>query len=233
VTGNPQLLGRGPAAAAYPVPSLDFTVEQAGTLEFAAVPTIRFALRVDGPADVPIRSISLATQIRIAAARRSYAPAERDRLLEVLGRPEQWAGSSRTLFWAQVASQVTGFTGTTRVDLPVPCTYDFEVASAKYLHGVEEGEVPLEFIFSGSVFYRDPEGALKTGRIAWDRESSFRLPVRVWKETMDHFFPGTAWLRLHRDVFERLHAYRSDRAIPSWEATIEALLDGAGPGGER
>ena len=31
----------------------------------------------------------------------------------------------------------------TEVDLPVTCTYDFEVAAAKYLHALDDGEIPL------------------------------------------------------------------------------------------
>ena len=41
---------------------------------------------------------------------------------------------------------------------------------------------------------------------------------------MDHYFPGSAWLRLDRATFDRLVAFRADRALTSWEAVLDALL---------
>ena len=49
---------------------------------------------------------------------------------------------------------IPGFTGTTLVDLQLPCTFDFTVASTKYFHALEAGEIPLCVMFSGTVFYR-------------------------------------------------------------------------------
>ena len=46
---------------------------------------------------------------------------------------------------------VPGFEGTTVIDLPITCTYDFEVVAAKYLEALEDGEVPLLFLFSGTM----------------------------------------------------------------------------------
>jgi Family of unknown function (DUF6084) len=121
---------------------------------------------------------------------------------------------------------VPPFSGATTVELPVPCTYDFEVASAKYLHAVADGEVPLEFLFSGTLFYAGAGGALQTARISWESEAAFRMPVEVWKEAVERAFPGTAWLRVHRDVFDRLAAYRARRTLPTWDGVLEELLEG-------
>ncbi len=38
------------------------------------------------------------------------------------------------------------------VDLPVPVTYDLEIASTKYFHALTDGVVPLLLLFSGTVF---------------------------------------------------------------------------------
>jgi len=41
---------------------------------------------------------------------------------------------------------------------------------------------------------------------------------------MDHYYPNTAWLCLRRDVFERLHRYKVERAIPTWEQALESII---------
>lgn len=209
------------------VPELTFAVEGAGVVEYAASPMLRFALRIDAPEGARVRALSLAVQLRIAAERRAYDAAEKARLADLFGTPERWGTTLRSLLWTNAGVQVPGFTGTTRVDLPVPCTYDFEVTAAKYLHALEDGVVPLEFLFSGSIFYTGTGGLLQVGRIAWDREARFRMPVVVWRQAIQHYFPNSAWLRLRQDVFDRLHAYRAGGGLGTWEATIEALLHGA------
>ncbi|MBX6365817.1 MAG: hypothetical protein IRZ00_18365 [Gemmatimonadetes bacterium] len=212
---------------------MDFAVEGAGVVEYAAVPTLRFALRIGAPAGQSVRALSLAVQVRIAAERRTYDAQEKIRLHDLFGAPERWGTTLRSLLWTHAAAQVPGFTGTARIDLPVPCTYDFEVTAAKYLHALgDDGVVPLEFLFSGSVFYAGAGGLLQVGRLGWDREARFAMPVAVWRRAMDHYFPSAAWLRLHRDTFDRLAAFRARRALPTWEAALDALLDAAG-GGER
>jgi uncharacterized protein DUF6084 len=211
----------GPLAAP---PELDFAVEGAHPVRHAAAPTLGFDLRVVRRDGGSIRSVTLSAQIRIAATQRSYAPAEQGRLAELFGRPEQWSDSVRSLLWTHAAVQVPPFTGSTVVELLVPCTYDFEVAGARYLHALEDGEVPLELLFSGTIFYSEPSGRLQVASIAWDREAEYRMPVAVWREMMDLYFPGSAWLRLRRDAFDRLAAYKAARALPSWEAAVESLL---------
>lgn len=209
-------------------PELDFAVEDAHPVRHAAAPTIGFDLRIERPDGGPIRSVALSAQLRIAATQRSYGEAERERLAELFGRPEQWSKSVRSLLWTHASAQVPPFTGRTVVELLVPVTYDFEVAGARYLHALEDGEVPLEFLFSGTIFYSDPGGRLQVASIAWDREAEYRMPVSVWRETMDIYFPGSAWLRLRRDAFDRLSAYKAKWALPSWEAAVESLLEEAG-----
>ncbi len=130
----------------------------------------------------------------------------------------------RSLLWTHTTLQVPPFSESTVVDMPVACTYDFEVVAAKYLHALEEGEVPLEFLFSGTVFYAGEGGWLQTARISWEKEAEFRLPVRLWKETMEHYFPNSAWIRLRKDAFDRLYDYKARRGLPTWEAAVEALL---------
>jgi hypothetical protein len=108
--------------------------------------------------------------------------------------------------------------------LPAPCTFDFNVASAKYFHALERGVVPLLLLFSGTVFYSTGDASLKVAQIPWSNEAAYELPVRVWKEMMDEYYLNTAWLCLSREVFDRLHQYKIDRGIPTWEQTVESML---------
>ena len=80
------------------------------------------------------------------------------------------------------------------------------------------------------MFYPGAAGQLQVRPISWDQEAEFRLPVAAWREMMDRHFPDSAWLRLRKDSFERLHSYRSRNALLSWEETVEALLREAGEG---
>ncbi|HET7271692.1 MAG TPA: DUF6084 family protein, partial [Rubrobacter sp.] len=206
------------------MPDLDFLIEGAEILKFAAIPTIIFRLRIENPGEEPIRSVALNTQIRLAVTRRHYDAVEQDRLLELFGEPRRWGETLRSLLWTHTVLQVPSFSGSTVVDMPVTCTYDLEVVAAKYFHALEDGEVPLEFLFSGTVFYAGEGGGLQVDRISWEKESDFRLPVRLWKEMMEHYFPNSAWLRLHRDAFDRLYDYKIRMGLQTWEATVEALL---------
>jgi hypothetical protein len=205
------------------MPELAFTVTDAARVEYAAVPMLRFALRVESLDGEPVRSILLDIQIQIAARRRHYDAAAHDRLFELFGPPDDWGTTLRTLLWHRATVVVPSFTGTAAVDVNVPCTYDLEVAASRYLDALSDGVVPLEFLFSGSVFAGGPAG-LQVTRLSWEQEAEYRLPVHVWREVMDSYFRGHAWVRLRRDAFERLSAYKSRNALATWEDTLDALL---------
>jgi hypothetical protein len=206
------------------LPALGFEVEDAQPVRFAAAPTVAFTLGIS--ADKPVRSLSLNAQIRIAPARRRYSERDQERLVELFGSPDRWGETLRTFRWAQVSVLVPPFDETSTVELAVPCTYDLEVATAKYFYALDDGDVPLEFLFSGTVFFLEG-GFLRTAQISWESESAYRMPARIWKEAIEQHFPGTAWLRVRDDVFDRLVEYKARRALPTWEATFEELLGGA------
>jgi hypothetical protein len=205
-------------------PELDFTIQDAGPLERAASPTLRFGLRIAAARGEAIRSVVLDVQVQIASRRRAYDDATEERLYELFGEPERWGSTLRTLPWTRATLIVPPFTGTTTVDLTVPCTYDFEVTASRFLDALRDGDVPLEFLFGGSVFYADPNGLLRIGRIAWDKEAQYRLPVGVWRQTMDHYFPDSAWVRLRRESFDRLYGYKARHALTSWEDAVDSLV---------
>jgi Family of unknown function (DUF6084) len=215
------------------VPDLEFKLEGAEVADFAAIPSLVFKLRIENLEDEPVRSVALNTQIRIAATARHYEAAEQERLLELFGEPSRWKDTLRSLLWTHTVLQVPRFSGSTVVDMPVACTYDLEVVAAKYFYALEDGEVPLEFLFSGTIFYAGEDGRLQTTRISWEKEAEFRLPVRLWKEMMDQYFPNSAWVRLRKDAFDQLYDYKVRKGLPTWEATVEALLRASEQGVEH
>jgi hypothetical protein len=209
-------------------PELTFSVRDGGVLQHAAVPTLRFAVEIGTVgAAAQVRSVALNVEVRIAATRRRYAEAERVKLVDLFGPSEEWGRNLKTLHWTALTVQVPSFTGTTEIELPITCTYDLEVSASRYFDALEDGEVPLEFLFSGTVFYAGADGRLQVGRIGWDKDADYRLPVAAWREMIDRYFPDTAWLRLQRSSFERLRAYRARHTLLSWEQAIDRLLEEA------
>jgi hypothetical protein len=206
------------------MPQLSFDVTDAVAERYSAVPTLNFLLHIERAGGGLVRSILLDTQIQIAARRRPYGESEQVLLGELFGTPERWSATLRTLLWTRTTLVVAPFTDSVEVELPVACSYDLEATAANYLSGIEDGEVPLEFLFSGSVFYAGTNGMLQTARISWDREAEYRLPVAVWREAMDLHFPGCAWLRLGRPAFDRLRVYKIEHGLRTLEEAVERLM---------
>ncbi|HEX6510579.1 MAG TPA: DUF6084 family protein [Chloroflexota bacterium] len=216
------------------MPDLSISMVDAEVLPFAAVPTLLFKASVANAVEgEQIQSIMLRAQVRLEVTRRHYDSGTEDRLLELFGEPQRWGDTLRSLLWTHASTNVPGFEGTVVAELPITCTYDFEVAAAKYLYALEDGEIPLLFLFSGTVFYTDDRGALQIAQIPWELEADFRLPVSTWKDMMNRYFPNSAWLRVQKDVFDRLYLYKARRALPTWEAALEELLSNAGVDMER
>lgn len=213
------------AAVQSATPELDFRIEGAESQEYGAVPAIVFRLRIESSGGRPIRSVLLDCQIQIAARGRDYDAADQESLADLFGSPERWGTTLRVLPWARTTRVVPGFEGSTLAELPVVCTYDLDVIASRYFGGLRDGEVPLEFLFSGTVFYSGAGGALQTARISWEKEAGYRLPVEVWKQTMERHFPGTAWLRVSNETYARLSAERARRGDADFERTIGALLE--------
>src|SRR5262245_28919807 len=160
----------------------------------------------------------------LEVARRRYNHEESDRLLDLFGEPGLWDRTLRNMLWTNTSVVVPAFTLETTVDLPVHCAFDFNVAATKYFAGLDEGEVPILMLFSGTVFYTSESGALQAQQIPWEKEARYRLPVRVWREMMDMYYPNSAWLCLRRDVFERLYRYKAHRGIPTFDQALERVV---------
>jgi hypothetical protein len=206
------------------IPDLDFAVLGAEPVPFCVVPTLAVKLRVTADTQDPVQAVALDCQVRIEAQKRRYERGEKDALFDLFGRADDWSRTLKTLLWTHTSVTVPQFSGSTEFDLRVQCTYDFNVIAARYFHALEGGEVPLLLLFSGSVFFTGENGELQIGRISWNKEASCRLPVKVWKDLMEIYYPNIAWLALERDLFNRLAAFKSARGLPTWERALEALL---------
>src|SRR5215468_1750788 len=167
---------------------------------YAVTPAMNLMLRISETSGESVEAIALRCQIRIEPARRKYTPAEAERLNDLFGETERWAETLRPVQFTQVAVMVPRFTGSTEIELPVPLSYDLEIGATRYFAGLDGGEVP------------------------WSKEAAYRLPVSLWREAVDAHFPNSAWIRMSRPVMDELLRYKSRRALPTWDATIESLL---------
>jgi Family of unknown function (DUF6084) len=205
------------------MPDLSFEVEEASAVRNAATPQLSFKVKIKNAELNPVQSIALRIQVQIETLRRRYTDEEQENLKELFGEPKQWSKSLHPLLWTNVNLNIPGFTGQTTVDVPVPCTFDFNVAITKYIYGLDNGDLPISLLFSGTIFHAGHAG-LQIAQIPWDREARYSLPIQVWKEMMDLYYPNTAWLCLRRDVFERLYEYRARQGSTTWDQAVERLL---------
>lgn len=207
------------------MPDLNFKVEGAQAVPYGASPLLAFNLRVTNAGPEPaIHTVVLRAQIQIDVTRRHYTPEEQAKLQDLFGEPDRWAKTLRSLLWTHANVVVPGFAKETVVEMQVPCTFDFNVAATKYFHGLSDGDLPLNFLFSGTVFYADDNEHLQVAPISWEKEAKFKLPLKTWKDLIDQYYPNSAWLYLRRDVFDRLYQYKVRHGIPTWEQVIERVL---------
>jgi hypothetical protein len=208
------------------MPDLCLTIDGADVVRHAAVPLLTFKVRIDNsPTEQVIHAIALRAQIQIEVTRRNYDATEQQSLKDLFGEPDRWGQTLRNLLWTHVGIVVPRFAGNVLAEIPVPCSFDFNVAATKYFHGLTRGDLPLCFQFSGTVFYDDHEGALQIAPISWDKEAKYRLPVQLWKNLMETYYPNSAWLALRKDTFEKLYELKVREGIPTWEQTVERALN--------
>jgi Family of unknown function (DUF6084) len=209
-----------------PIPVLDFEILDV-TVARGVVPLLSFRVRVTESAGVPVDAVTLESQIQIEAARRRYKDArEQEALLDLFGEPHRYAKTVRTLVLGIATTQVQSFTESTEVSVRLPSSFDLGLAWVKYFHALEEGEVPLAFQFSGTIFYQAEGAGLQIAKIPWDREALFRMPLKTWKQMVDDHYPDDNWLTLKRDVFDRLYRYKARNSLSSWEEVVTRLLAG-------
>lgn len=206
------------------MPPLAFEITGVEAVARGLTPLLQFKVAVTHSGAEPIHSILLHTQIQIQAPNRPYSAHEKQNLVELYGPPERWGQTLRNRLWTTADTTISGSAGRATALFSIPCTYDLSLAATKYFYGLEAGEIPLLFLFSGTIFYGDESGRLQARPISWDSEAQFRLPLSQWKNLMEHHFPNSAWLYLRRDVFDRLYACKRANGDATWEQTLERLL---------
>lgn len=207
------------------MPDLNFQITGVGGATRGATPLLRFELAISNtPAEEVIRSVMLQVQIKMECAKRSYTEDEKAKLSDLFGSPERWGQTLRSRLWTHAHVSVTPFRGRTVAMLPVPCSFDLNLAATKFFYALDGGHVPLLFLFSGTVFYAAPDAALQVQQISWNKECAYEMPVQVWKDIMDAHYPNMAFLYLDREVFDRLYAYKRRHSLPTWDEAIDRLL---------
>ncbi len=208
------------------MPDLSFNVEGAEPVAFAVAPTIVFALSVENQeARESVHNVLLTVQIQIETTKRRYDDEERRRLVELFGEPHRWGDTLKPLLWTHASGVVPAFTGQCTFDLHVPCTFDFNVAATKYFDALKGADIPLLFLFSGTVFHAGSGGALQAARISWSKEARYRLPVETWRKMMNHYYPNTAWLAVNKDTFDMLADYKARNGLSSLDQALESLMN--------
>ncbi len=205
-------------------PEPEFSVLDARPLRHAAAPMLVLDLQVEEPTGHRVYMIALTIQLMIEPARREYDEDTRERLAGLFGAPERWAVSTRSLVWAQLDVLVPAFTGASTVSVPIPCSYDLELAAAKYLHSLPGGKVPLALHFNGIVYYANERGGLQMVLIPWSRSIDYRMPISVWRETIEHYYPNTGWVAVRSETLDSLERERIARGLPTQDACLKELL---------
>jgi hypothetical protein len=195
--------------------------------KYAVAPSMSLTLRIAEASGQKVEAIALRCQIRIEPTRRHYTDAEAERLNDLFGETQRWADTLRPLQFTTVSVMVPGFTGSVDLDLPVMLSYDLEIGSTRYFAGLEGGEIPLLLLFSGTVF-TTVDGRMQAQQVPWSKEASYRLPVSLWREAIDMHFPNSAWIRMSLQTLDELQRFKTRQALPTWDATLAALLARAG-----
>jgi hypothetical protein len=208
------------------MPELKFTVTGVEAAARGLLPLLHFNLHISNqPPTETIQAVMIQAQIQIQAAQRAYQSEERESLEELFGTPDRWGQTLRNRLWTHASTTVPPFRGDIKVILPVQCTYDFNVIATKYFYALEGGEVPLLFLFSGTIFYAGPQGQLLVQQISWDKECAYRMPAKLWSDLMNHHYPNSAWLSVRRDIFDRLSEFKRQNGLLTWENVFELLLE--------
>jgi hypothetical protein len=202
---------------------LSFDCIGAQAERYAVVPSFTLQLRIAETTGQRVEAIALRCQIRIEPVRRRYTDAEAERLNDLFGEKQRWSDTLKPLQFALLSVMVPSFTGSIQVDLPVPFSYDLEIASTRYFSALDAGEIPLLMLFSGTIFGA-VDGRLQVQQVPWSKEATFRLPVSVWRASVDAHFPNSAWIRMSRQTLDELIRFKNRTALPTWDATVAALL---------
>ncbi len=200
-----------------------FAVKEIVVDRYAAEPQLIARLDLAQGGGDPVHALALRCQVRIEPQRRGYDEREGIGLRGQFGERDRWSQTLKPFLWMQCSTMVQGFRDATEIELPLPCTYDFEVVGSRYLHALGEGSAPLVLMFTGTAFTKGENG-FGVEQLPWDAEARYQLPVSVWKELIATHYPGTGWVRLDHATITALEEHRSRHGHLSWDETLAALL---------
>lgn len=210
------------------MPDLKFEIISSEVKPYAVMPSLAFKLQITNQTEKEeVYAAALKCQVMIEAVKRTYNEDSKDKLYELFGEPYRWDETLRTFFWTIINLPVPRFTGSTIVELIIPCSEDQALAAGKYFYAVSDGNIPLSFLFSGTLFYKTAESELQVTLVSWEKEALHKMPACLWTEMMDEYFPDTRWLKLQKDVYDKLVKYKSQSKFPTLQSCLEAVLDEA------
>jgi Family of unknown function (DUF6084) len=204
----------------------EFRVLEVVPEPYAASPQLIAGVRITESTGSVVHALAIRAQVRIEPQRRGYDDAEAAALRAMFGGRERWADTLRPLVWMHCSTTAPGFVGQCVVDLPMPCSFDFDVVGSRYLHALADGSVPLSFQFSGTIFSKGSSG-FEVERVPWDCDAPYSMPVATWRDLMDQHYPNTGWIRLDRELVDQLADYRARHDLTSWDEAVERLLSQA------
>ena len=203
---------------------LSFSVVESYPLPYALSPSLGVKIRVAETTGKRVHTIALRAQVQIEPQKRRYTPGESETLSDLFGTVDRYGDTLKPMLWTHISTMVLGFTGEKEFEMQLPCSYDFEVAGNKYLAALKDGEIPIVFLFSGTM-YTEGERGVAAEMLSWSCEAKHRLPLAVYRATMDAHFPNSAWIRLDRDVFAEIDRFRMSQGLPNFDQAIARLCD--------
>jgi hypothetical protein len=205
--------------------ALTFSVTEIIPDRYAATPLLCAQIHLEESTGALVHAMALRCQVRIAPQRRQYESST-GALGDLFGTRDRWGSTLKPLLWMHASTTVRGFTDGIDIELPLPCTYDLDVAATKYLHAVRGGDIPLSLMFNGTIFTRGDTG-FQVEQIPWNTDVEYRMPTEVWHDMMDAFFPNSGWIRMSHESIDALVQFRTSRGLTGWDETFETLLRGA------
>jgi hypothetical protein len=210
------------------MPDLKFEIISSRVKPYAVLPTLVFDLQItNNHPQEQVYAAALKCQLMIEAVKRRYDRESKDRLFELFGDHTRWEETLRSFFWQIINIPVPAFSGKTVIEINIPCSEELSTAAGKYFYSVRDDEVPLAFLFSGTLFYKNANDDLEVTMIPWEKEALYKMPASLWQELMDVYFPNCRWLSIRKDIYERLVEYKAKSLFPTLSGCLENILEAA------
>ena len=215
------------------MPDLSFQVEGVEVVANAATPLLAFKLRLsDANPEQTIHTVALRCQIQLEVTRRKYTAEDQERLARSVWRTQP-LGPDPAKSFVDARQSGRAFVHREQPWSIFPCRV--RSISMWLPPNISTGwrTGKCRFACSSAAPFSMPvrEGSLQVAPISWDKEARFKLPVKIWRDMMESYYPNSAWLCLHKDAFDRLYQYKVTHGIPTWEEVLESIIPGGRDGG--